>query len=197
MVERNAQATKERILVAATAEFAQHGIAGARVDRIAAAAKANKNLIYVHFGSKDGLFAAVGRAVLGELLDAVPITPADLPGYAGRLYDHFLTHPAIVRLVRWYGLERPAVLPHDAGKGTKVAAVAEAQAAGLVDAGLAPELLMPLILSMAWTWAEGSPEGGEPDVDPAVVALRRHALVVAVGRIVRPPSTGSAERATL
>ena len=40
----DAQATKRRLLAAATAEFAAHGLAGARVDRIAAAARANKAL---------------------------------------------------------------------------------------------------------------------------------------------------------
>ena len=43
---RDAEDTKRRIFEAATAEFADHGIAGARVDRIAARAGANKQLIY-------------------------------------------------------------------------------------------------------------------------------------------------------
>lgn len=56
----------ERILVAATEEFAQHGIAGARVDRIAANAKANKQLIYHYYETKQGLY----EAVMGRLVDA-------------------------------------------------------------------------------------------------------------------------------
>ena len=55
---RNATATKQRLLQAATDEFAAHGIAGARVDRLADTAQANKQLIYAYFGSKDGLFDA-------------------------------------------------------------------------------------------------------------------------------------------
>lgn len=47
------------ILAAARAEFASHGFAGARVDRIAAAAGLNKQLIYYYFGSKAALHAAV------------------------------------------------------------------------------------------------------------------------------------------
>ncbi|MCU1609211.1 MAG: TetR family transcriptional regulator, partial [Pseudonocardiales bacterium] len=39
---------RARLLDAAFAEFAQHGLAGARVDRIAEAAQANKGLIYVY-----------------------------------------------------------------------------------------------------------------------------------------------------
>jgi len=52
-------ATQARILAAATEEFAQFGIAGARVDRIALNAKSNKQLIYRYFGTKQGLYEAV------------------------------------------------------------------------------------------------------------------------------------------
>ena len=45
-MKRDAQATRQRIFDAATAEFAQYGIAGARIDRIAAAAGSNKAMIY-------------------------------------------------------------------------------------------------------------------------------------------------------
>ncbi|HEY3483203.1 MAG TPA: TetR family transcriptional regulator, partial [Streptomyces sp.] len=50
---RDAAETKRRLLAAATEEFAERGIAGARVDRIAAAAGCNKAMIYSYFGSKD------------------------------------------------------------------------------------------------------------------------------------------------
>src|SRR5689334_11886003 len=43
---RSAVDTRARILAAATAEFAERGLAGGRVDRIAAAADANKERIY-------------------------------------------------------------------------------------------------------------------------------------------------------
>ena len=56
---RNAEATRERILDAATAEFSAHGIAGARVDRIARTAGCNKNLIYIYFENKETLFTTV------------------------------------------------------------------------------------------------------------------------------------------
>jgi AcrR family transcriptional regulator len=63
---RNAENTKERIYAAATKIFAKMGFDGARVDKIAAAAKVNKQLLYHHFGSKDGLFTAViERAYVG------------------------------------------------------------------------------------------------------------------------------------
>ena len=46
---RNARDTKRRILAAATEEFTEHGIAGARVDRIAVAAHSNKAMLYAYF----------------------------------------------------------------------------------------------------------------------------------------------------
>jgi AcrR family transcriptional regulator len=54
----DSQATRRRLLEAAIMEFSAYGIAGARVDRIASAAKANKQAIYAYFGGKDALFAA-------------------------------------------------------------------------------------------------------------------------------------------
>jgi AcrR family transcriptional regulator len=54
-----AEATRARILDAALAEFAAHGLAGARVDEIAARADANKRMLYAYFGSKEELWLAV------------------------------------------------------------------------------------------------------------------------------------------
>src|SRR5205085_2785954 len=70
----DAAATRRRILAAATAEFAAHGVAGARVDRIAANAQANKRAIYDYFGDKRALFAAVLEQQLSQVAEAVPIT---------------------------------------------------------------------------------------------------------------------------
>ena len=61
-----AETTPERILDAAAAEFAEHGFAGSRVDRIAKRAGCNKQLLYHYFGSKEGLRMAVFRRGLVE-----------------------------------------------------------------------------------------------------------------------------------
>jgi TetR/AcrR family transcriptional regulator len=53
------EASRSIILKAASAEFADHGLAGARMDAIAAAAKVNKALLYYYFRSKDALYGAV------------------------------------------------------------------------------------------------------------------------------------------
>ncbi len=53
-----AQITSKNILKAALQEFAQLGLAGARVDKIAQRAKVNKQILYYHFGNKEDLFRA-------------------------------------------------------------------------------------------------------------------------------------------
>ena len=61
---RDAAATKERILSAATKEFAAKGVSGARIDAIAARARTNKRMLYYYFGSKSELFREVLRTQL-------------------------------------------------------------------------------------------------------------------------------------
>ena len=56
---RDAEKTKAEILLAARDEFARHGLAGARVERIAERADVNKRLLYYYFSNKDDLFLAV------------------------------------------------------------------------------------------------------------------------------------------
>ncbi|MDB5804829.1 MAG: transcriptional regulator, TetR family [Betaproteobacteria bacterium] len=58
-VTRDPEQTRQRILIAAQAEFARVGLGGARVDRIAQEAGANKRMLYYYFGNKDDLFLAV------------------------------------------------------------------------------------------------------------------------------------------
>lgn len=57
--QRDAQRTREALLVAARAEFAAKGLAGARVSEIAARAGVNKQLISYYFGGKEGLYEAI------------------------------------------------------------------------------------------------------------------------------------------
>lgn len=108
--------TKRLLLDAATEEFSAHGLAGARVDRIAAAAGVNKERIYQYFGKKDQLFAAVLAARLRASMDEVPMHgegPEAVGDYAGRLFDHHLADGVIPRLVFWEGLERGAAVASD------------------------------------------------------------------------------------
>ena len=85
--ERDPERTRQAILSAATRELAAVGVAGARVDRIAARASVNKRMIYHYFGNKAGLCDAVFGTVLSPLeaalrADSVDALPALLDGLA-------------------------------------------------------------------------------------------------------------------
>src|ERR1700693_5693864 len=64
---RDPAATRRKLLVAARREFADSGLAGARVDEIAARAGVNKQLVYHYFGDKDALYLAVLEWVYEEI----------------------------------------------------------------------------------------------------------------------------------
>jgi AcrR family transcriptional regulator len=64
-------ATRDRILEAASAEFAAHGYAASGVDRIARRARVNKAMIYYHFDSKLDLYTAILRDVYLPVGDRV------------------------------------------------------------------------------------------------------------------------------
>ena len=149
-------ATKRRLLLAATHEFTERGIAGARVDRIALAARSNKRLIYDYFVDKDGLFDAVMDAHIDLIVEAVPIDAADLPGYAGRLFTYSVEHPELVRLVTWARLEHRLGPASNASRSEsyhrRLAAIEAAQLSGHVPTTFTPTQIVRLIESLAVGW---------------------------------------------
>lgn len=147
---RDSDATKERLLAAAQSEFAQYGLAGGRVDRIAVAAQANKQLIYAYFGSKEGLFDATMARRLGIIVDAVPLAPDDLPGYAAALADRLAEEPALARLALWKRLERPeAQGAETASYKRKMAAVRRARPRAGPMADVDPADVLSIVLAIA------------------------------------------------
>lgn len=66
-----AAASRDRLLAAAAAEFAARGYAGAKVDRIARAARLNKAMIYYHFKNKAALYREILRDMFGAVRGAV------------------------------------------------------------------------------------------------------------------------------
>lgn len=103
---RNAEATRARLLETARVEFVTHGLNGARVDRIAAQAGVNKNLIYHYFGSKDDLYLEVLESIYAGLrarqqdeeLRNRPPREA-MARLVGNTFDHFVATPDLVRLM--------------------------------------------------------------------------------------------------
>lgn len=180
-------ATRRRLIEAAIAEFAAFGIAGARVDRIAAAAKSNKAQIYQYFGNKDRLFDAAFNALVVTAVHEAPIDPLDLPEYAGRLFDGYETRPELLRMATWYRLERggatPPPQPVVDNIRDKLDAVAAAQARGDLPRDDDPVTILGLVLHLAQLWSSASPEFAV-FVPRLSRAQRRAALVDAVRRVL-------------
>jgi TetR/AcrR family transcriptional regulator len=77
-----AEEAQLRILRAAIHEFSEHGLAGARTDAIAAAAKVNKALLYYYFKSKNNLYVAALEDVAGKVMEST-LAVLRSPGSAG------------------------------------------------------------------------------------------------------------------
>jgi len=99
--------SRAAILDAAVREFSREGVAGARTDSIARAARVNKALLYYYFGDKEGLYNAVLDQVFGGLLAAVEeVLSRDLPpkekiiAYARTHFDYIANHPLYPRIVQ-------------------------------------------------------------------------------------------------
>ncbi|MBL6457637.1 TetR family transcriptional regulator [Belnapia sp. T6] len=104
--QRDPEATQRALLAAATAEFAEKGLAGARVDEIARRAGVNKQLVYHHFGNKEALYrAALEQVYSGIRAEERALHLADLPPEAalerlvGFSFDYLLDHPEFVALL--------------------------------------------------------------------------------------------------
>ncbi len=142
------EATKRALLDAGRAEFAAHGLAGARTDRIAAASGVNKQRIYAYFGNKDGLFTAVLADALDAVLGLVPL-PADeqpssdlLAAYVSAMSAYHREHPEFLRLLLWEALELGPTAP----AGDARALVYREKVEGLATRlGLSPDAAAPLL----------------------------------------------------
>src|SRR6266436_865016 len=103
---RDPAATRKKLLVAARREFARSGLAGARVDEIAARAGVNKQLVYHYFGDKDALYLAVLEWVYEEIraqerklnLEGLPPDQA-IKRLIEASFDHLAAHPDFIVLL--------------------------------------------------------------------------------------------------
>ncbi len=110
---RDAERSQNTILQAARDEFAEHGLGGARMDRIAERAGLNKRLIYYYFQDKEQLFQAVleqaYRHIREEerelkLLDLKPETA--LRRLVEFTWNYYLEHPEFLTLLNSANLHR-------------------------------------------------------------------------------------------
>jgi AcrR family transcriptional regulator len=161
MSSRDPDDKRRRLIEAGLAEFAAYGIAGARIDRIAKAADCSAGLVYTYFGSKDELFGAVVAWLIERTIEEAPITPDDLPGYAGTLFDAYEDHPEVTRFLGWQRLEGGTV-PNSAmlaaSTARKIELIADAQRRGTVPARFDPAELLGLVIQLAAVWNAATPQ---------------------------------------
>jgi AcrR family transcriptional regulator len=181
-VVRNADQTREKLLLAATAEFAAHGAAGARIDRIAERAGVNKRMIYAYFGNKEQLFETVLEHSLVQLVEAVPLETDDLPGYAGRLFDYLVDHPERHRLALWRTLEGSP--PTEAEVRSTAGKLATLSAARAHDKALDAAALLVFIMALVQAWPSTYGALARPTFADA--AAQRASVVEAVRRLTTP-----------
>ncbi len=121
MATRDPERTQARLLQAATAEFAAHGYAGARIARIAKRAGANQRMVYHYFGNKAGLYEAVFIHLdedmmrrLAPVLGQLGKEPLAALGEAVRqFFDLMRRHPEYSRLTVADMLTRKGPLPYE------------------------------------------------------------------------------------
>ena len=138
---RDADATREDILEAATEEFADKGLSGARIDQIAERTSTSKRMIYYYFGSKVGLYRSVlereytriRRAEAAIALDR--LTPEEaLAELVRQTFDSHMERPTFVRLVMNENIHHAEHLKHVQGLRTLNKAMIESLAE-IVDRG--------------------------------------------------------------
>jgi len=110
---RNRDASKEVILVAATEEFAEKGLQGARVDQIAERAGVNKRMLYYYFGQKDDLFLAVLERTYEKIrdeeqtLNLVEVEPVEaIRRLISFTWNYYLQNPEFIPLLNSENLHK-------------------------------------------------------------------------------------------
>jgi AcrR family transcriptional regulator len=114
---RDAERTKQAILDAAKIEFAEKGLAGARVDAISEQSGTNKRMLYYYFGSKDDLYIAVLEDVYGAMrrteseLDVTHLEPMEaLRRLIEFKFDYYLANPIVIRILAGENLQNARFL---------------------------------------------------------------------------------------
>ncbi len=162
---RDPERTRAKILQAATREFARYGLGGARVDRIAERAGANKRMLYYYFGDKDALFLAVLEQTYERirraeqalhLLDGSPVEGVvRLVEFTWRYY---LEHPEFLTLLNSANLHRARHLKRSpeirSTNSPVIATLAEllrrGEANGTIRPGIDPLQLYISIAGLCW-----------------------------------------------
>lgn len=168
---RDADATRARILAAATQEFARHGLAGARGDRVARAARSSERMVYYYFGSKERLFRAVLEASYLSLQQAEQSVHLDdlkpvqaLDEFCRFVWRYYLEHPEFIGLVNTENLHRASHLRQSPQLTQLVAPIvgllqgllARGEKAGVFRRGIDPNELYIAIAALGYFYLSNS-----------------------------------------
>ena len=198
---RNPELTKRDILVAAREEFCERGLDGARVDRIAERAAANKRLLYHYFGNKEALYSAVLLEAYREIREGESkLHLGDLPPEEAMrklvefTFNHFRDNPWFIRLLATENIQRAefvkkiADIPrlHSPIVAQLRQVLAAGQKRGLFRSGVDPVHLYISIAGVSYFYFSNvhtlSVIFGVPLQSPKEMAMRRaHAVDVILG----------------
>ena len=196
--------TRADILEVATREFAEKGLAGARVDLIAEATRTSKRMIYYYFESKEGLYLAVLEQEYQRIRDTEAqlhlddLSPEDaLRKLVASTVDYHLVHPDFSRLVMTENIHRGEYLARsEAIQRLNVPAIDAVRTvyqrglkAGVFRSGIDPIDLHMSISALALFNVTNKHTFSlifKRDLDaPAVMLARRDTIVETIVRFVR------------
>ena len=196
--------TMAGILEVATAEFANKGLSGARIDAIAAATQTSKRMIYYYFGSKEGLYVAVLEASYKRMrnieaeLHLEDLAPeAALRCLVEFTFDHHSGNEDYIRLVMNENMERGAYLAQSKTiKGLNVTAIEAIRqlyergvASGVFRPGLEPIDIHASISALTFFNVSNQHTFGlifKADArSPQSIAARRISIIEMIIRFVR------------
>lgn len=148
-------ATREKLLDAAIAEFSERGFAGARIHQISHASGCNRERIYFYFGGKSQLFEAALTRQLVTALEDLPLAgfgPEAVADFAGRYFDFSTGYPSLARLTFWEGLERGDPIDAERRALRSANKVAEIRRALPAVSETAAEDLLLTIVTLCHAW---------------------------------------------
>lgn len=202
---RDAERTQETILAAATAEFADSGLGGARVDKIAERAGVNKRLIYYYFENKEALFLSVLEKTYADIREAekeLHLQDVDPATAIRRLveftWNYYLKHPEFLALLNSENLHRARHLKTSARiqemNSPLIALLGEllerGRQQGVFRGGVDPVQLYISIASLAYFYLSNNPTlstiFGRDLLSPAALSERlSHITEMTLGYILR------------
>lgn len=145
--QRDLERTREKILTAASAEFAAKGLAGARVDVIARRARVNKRMLYYCFGTKRELYREVLQRKLTQRTQFLDTLPDSIEHALIHIFEHATDDTDFVRMLEWEALDSSSgatMVAADARRALFAKATqkfTEAQKAGIIPSDVDPRHL--------------------------------------------------------